>query len=83
MTICAVAGGILGEKIGRKKMMLLVAPLLAVGYIAQALANQAYLLNVGRFISGVAGGLACGPGGVNIQQLIKKGLRRILTSQPI
>ena len=66
MTICAVAGGVLGEKIGRKKMMLLVAPILSVGYIVQGLAKNVYFLNIGRIISGVAGGLACGPGGVNI-----------------
>ena len=66
MTLCCVIGGVLGEKIGRKKMMLLVSPLLAIGYIVQALAEESYQLNIGRFICGIAGGLACGPGAVNI-----------------
>ena len=66
MTLCSVIGGVLGEKIGRKKMMLLVSPLLTIGYIAQGLAEESYQLNIGRFISGIAGGLACGPGAVNI-----------------
>jgi len=66
MTLCCVIGGVLGEKIGRKKMMLLVSPLLAIGYIVQGLAEESYQLNIGRFISGIAGGLACGPGAVII-----------------
>ena len=47
-------------------MMLLVSPLLAIGYIVQGLAEESYQLNIGRFISGIAGGLACGPGAVII-----------------
>ena len=65
MTICCVIGGVLGEKFGRKKMILLVSPLLGIGYIAQGLAQEPILLNVGRFISGIAGGLVCGPGAVS------------------
>ena len=64
MTICSVLGGILAEKIGRKKTILFIAPLQAIGYITQGLANDIHVLNVGRFISGIAGGLAFGPAAV-------------------
>ena len=46
-------------------MILVVVPLLGIGYIVQGMAKDPGLLNVGRFISGIAGGLACGPGAVN------------------
>ena len=65
MTICAIVGGVLGEKLGRKKMILFIAPLFVMSLVAQGLANDIYLLNVGRFVSGVAGGLIVGPGGVS------------------
>ena len=69
MTICSVLGGIIAEKIGRKKTILFIAPLLAIGLITQGLANESHVLNVGRFISGVAGGLAFGPAAVNVSQI--------------
>ena len=65
MAICCVLGGVLGEQVGRKRMILAVAPLLGIGYIVQGMAKDSGLLNAGRFISGIAGGLACGPGAVN------------------
>ena len=65
MAICCVLGGVLGEQVGRKRMILVVAPVLGIGYIVQGVAKDPGLLNTGRFISGVAGGLACGPGAVN------------------
>ena len=65
MAISCVLGGVLGEQVGRKRMIIVVAPLLGVGYIIQAVAKDPGLLNTGRFISGIAGGLACGPGAVN------------------
>ena len=65
MAISCVLGGVLGEQVGRKRMILVVAPLLGVGYIIQGLAKDPGLLNAGRFISGIAGGLACGPDAVN------------------
>ena len=46
-------------------MILVVAPLLGIGYVVQGVAKNPGLLNTGRFISGIAGGLACGPGAVN------------------
>ena len=67
MTICAIIGGVLGEKMGRKKMILFIAPLFVMSLVAQGLANDIYLLNVGRFVSGVAGGLIVGPGGVSAE----------------
>ena len=69
MTICSVLGGIIAEKIGRKKTILFIAPLLAIGLITQGLANESHVLNIGRFISGVAGGLAFGPAAVNVSQI--------------
>ena len=65
MAISCVLGGVLGEQVGRKSMIVVVAPLLGVGYIIQGVAKDPGLLNTGRFISGIAGGLACGPGAVN------------------
>jgi len=65
MAICCVLGGVWGEQVGRKRMILVVAPVLGIGYIVQGVAKDPGLLNTGRFISGVAGGLACGPGAVN------------------
>ena len=67
MTICAILGGVLGEKFGRKKMILFIAPLFVMSFVAQGLANNIYLLNVGRFVSGVAGGLIVGPAGVSAE----------------
>ena len=67
MTICAIVGGVLGEKIGRKKMILFIAPLFVMSLVSQGLAKDIYLLNVGRFVSGVAGGLIVGPGGVSAE----------------
>ena len=69
MTICSVLGGIIAEKIGRKKTILFISPLLAIGLITQGLANESRVLNIGRFISGVAGGLAFGPAAVNVSQI--------------
>ena len=69
MTICSVLGGIIAEKIGRKKTILFISPLLAIGLIIQGLASESHVLNVGRFISGVAGGLAFGPAAVNVSQI--------------
>ena len=65
MAICCVLGGVLGEQVGRKRVILVVAPVLGIGYIVQGVAKDPGLLNTGRFISGIAGGLACGPGAVN------------------
>ena len=62
----------MSEQVGRKRMILVVAPLLGVGYIIQGVAKDPGLLNTGRFISGVAGGLACGPGAVNHKVLIRE-----------
>ena len=67
MAISCVLGGVLGEQVGRKRMILVVAPLLGVGYIIQGVAKDPGLLNTGRFISGISGGLACGPGAVNYE----------------
>ena len=67
MTICAILGGILGEEFGRKKMILFIAPLFVMSFVAQGLATNIYLLNMGRFVSGVAGGLVVGPGGVSAE----------------
>merc|ERR1711944_203999 len=49
--------------------MLLVSPLLAIGYIVQSLSEETYQLNIGRFISGIAGGLACGPGAAYVTEV--------------
>ena len=68
MTICSLLGGVIAEHIGRKKTILWIAPLLAAGLVTQGLANEAHVLNAGRFISGVAGGLAFGPAAVNSLQ---------------
>ena len=65
MAICCVLGGVLGEQVGRKRMILVVGPLLGIGYIVQGVAKDPGILNTGRFICGIASGLACGPGGVN------------------
>ena len=65
MAICCILGGVLGEQVGRKRIILVVAPLLGIGYIVQGVAKDPRVLNIGRFISGIAGGLACGPGAVN------------------
>ena len=71
MTICSVVGGILAEKFGRKKTMLFISPLLAIGNVSQGLAKESHVLNIGRFISGVAVGLACGPSAVkHVVQII-------------
>ena len=64
VTIFAVLGGILSERIGRKKMVLVTSPLFVVGCITQGLANGMVVVNVGRFICGMAGGLIVSPGGV-------------------
>ena len=69
MTICSVLGGIIAGMIGRKKTILFISPLLTIGLITQGLANESHVLNVGRFISGVAGGLAFGPAAVNVSQI--------------
>ena len=53
-------------------MILVVAPVLGIGYIVQGVAKDPGLLNTGRFISGIAGGLACGPGAVNHRILIRE-----------
>ena len=67
MTICAIVGGVLGEKFGRKKMIFFTAPLFAMSFVAQGLSNDVYMLNVGRCASGVAGGLILGPGAVSVE----------------
>ena len=72
MAICCVLGGVWGEQVGRKRMILVVAPVLGIGYIVQGVAKDPGLLNTGRFISGIAGGLACGPGAVNHRILIRE-----------
>ena len=64
MVFTCVLGGIMGQQFGRKLSLLLIAPLFSTGFICQAAATDQGLLLFGRFVCGVAGGLACGPTGV-------------------
>ena len=59
-----VFGGVLGQYIGRKVSMLVIAPIMAAGFICQAAAQDVVLLQFGRIIVGAAGGTLCGPTGV-------------------
>jgi MFS family permease len=59
--LTCIVGGVMGQYFGRKKSMILVAPISIVAFICQALAPNKALLLFGRFLVGVGGGLVSGP----------------------
>ena len=51
----------MGQYFGRKRSMMLVAPISILAFICQALAPGKEVLFLGRFLVGVGGGLVSGP----------------------
>lgn len=51
----------MGHKLGRKHALLTISPIFSMGFLCQAFAQDVYMLLFGRFITGCAAGLACGP----------------------
>ena len=60
-----VLGGVLGQWLGPRLSLLFIAPFFSAGFGCQAAAHDEVLLLFGRFLCGLAGGLACGPTAVN------------------
>ena len=59
--LTCVLGGLMGQYIGRKRSMMLVAPISILAFLCQALAPGKEVLFFGRFLVGVGGGLVSGP----------------------
>ena len=59
--LTCVLGGLMGQYFGRKRSMMLVAPISILALICQALAPGKEVLFLGRFLAGVGGGLVSGP----------------------
>ena len=57
----SLVGGMLAHHLGSRLSLQLIAPLFATGFMCQAAASEAILLQFGRLVCGAAGGLACGP----------------------
>ena len=56
--ICSPLGGILSGKLGRKKIILFVAPIVASGWLIIALAQNKAMLFIGHFLMSTVMGLA-------------------------
>ena len=57
-------GGMMGQAFGRRLSIILVAPILIVSFVCQAVAQDVALLQFGRLLSGLAGGLVMAPAAV-------------------
>ena len=55
----------MGQAFGRRMSIILVAPILIVSFICQATAQDVALLQFGRLLCGLAGGLVSAPAAVN------------------
>ena len=62
----SILGGLMGDQVGRRMSLLLIAPFSIIGFLCQALAQDVLMLQFGRFIIGLASGLTCAPTGVRI-----------------
>ncbi len=62
-----VIGGFLGQIFGRKMAMILVQPILLIGFICQAAAQDVEMLQFGRLLCGLASGLVSGPAAVSVR----------------
>ena len=76
-----ILGGLMGQAFGRRLSLLLVAPIFAVSFILQAIAEEVAMFQFGRFLSGIAGGLLSGPASVNCTIVIRRHFSGI--SRPI
>ena len=56
-----VFGGLMGQAFGRRLSLLLVAPIFIASFICQAMAQDVALLQFGRLLAGIAGGLCSAP----------------------
>ena len=54
----------MGQAFGRRLSIILVAPILIASFICQAVAQDVALLQFGRLLSGLAGGLVMAPAAV-------------------
>ena len=59
-----VFGGLMGQAFGRRLSLLLVAPIFIASFICQAMAQDVALLQFGRLLAGIAGGLCSAPAAV-------------------
>ena len=59
--LTCILGGLMGQYFGRKRSLILTAPIFILGFICQAVAPGKEVLLFGRFLAGVGGGLASGP----------------------
>ena len=66
-----ILGGLMGQAFGRRLSLLLVAPIFAVSFILQAIAEEVAMFQFGRFLSGIAAGLLSGPASVNCTIVIR------------
>ena len=63
--LTCVLGGMMGQYFGRKRSIILVAPVSILAFVCQSVAPSKALLFVGRFLVGVGAGLVAGPCTVN------------------
>ena len=59
-----IFGGLMGQAFGRRLSLLLVAPIFVASFICQAVAQDVVLLQFGRLLTGLAGGLVSAPAAV-------------------
>ncbi|XP_059095673.1 facilitated trehalose transporter Tret1-2 homolog isoform X2 [Tigriopus californicus] len=73
-----VLGGVMGHKWGRKHALLTISPIFSMGFLCQAFAQDVVMLIFGRFLTGCASGLACGPTAVYVSEIATPKLRTTL-----
>ncbi|XP_029365198.1 solute carrier family 2, facilitated glucose transporter member 6 isoform X2 [Echeneis naucrates] len=82
----AAAGGLgamlLNDMIGRKLSIMMSAVPSTIGYLLMGGAVNLWMLNVGRFLTGVAGGMTAASIPVYISEISHKGVRGALGSCP-
>ncbi|AWP18675.1 hypothetical protein SMAX5B_005870 [Scophthalmus maximus] len=85
-TLGAAAGGLgamlLNDMIGRKLSIMMSAVPSTIGYLLMGGAVNLWMLHVGRFLTGVAGGMTAASIPVYISEISHKGVRGVLGSCP-
>lgn len=72
--------GVLCDKIGRKITMLLLIVVFEIGWVLIILSNSVWMLILGRFMTGMAGGSYCVTVSIYIGEIARKEVRGVLGS---